>query len=113
MPEEDERWRSQSVMLQVHVLIQLETTDGRLLRQDAFTYIINSKGCLLTMENKPEVGQRMVLINPNSRMKQSGIVTRAEKSREAGYVVAFEFDNPNPQLWSLEFCAKGEKLERL
>jgi PilZ domain len=110
--EARERRRSLRVMLQIPVLIQVPLPEGRNLRHDGFTLVVNAHGCVFTMETKLEVGQRILLVNPKSRMEQSGIVTRVQKSRDGGYAVAFEFDNSTPQLWSLMFLSKDAKVER-
>jgi len=87
-------------MIQMPVLIHIHMPDGRLLRQDGFTLVVNSRGCVLAMETRPEIGQHMVLVNPTSGVEQSGAVIRAQRSRDGGYAVAFQFDNPTPQFWS-------------
>jgi hypothetical protein len=99
-------------MLQIPVLIHVRMPDGRNLRQDGFTLVVNPHGCVFTMETKLELRQRIVLANPKSGVEQSGVVTRVQKSRDGGYAVAFEFDNSTPQLWSHMFLRKDAKVER-
>ena len=98
--------------LQIPVLIYVQMPDGKSLRHDGFTLLVNIHGCVFTMEIKLEVGQRIVLVNPKSGVEQSGAVTRVQKSRDGSYAVAFEFDNSTPQLWSLMFLTKNGKVER-
>ena len=98
-------------MLQMPVHIHLKTADGRLLRQDGFTQAVNAHGGLLEMETKPEPGQRMLLRNPNSGVKQSATVVFAKKSGDSGYAVAFEFDSPAPRLWALVFPPEDWNVE--
>lgn len=99
-------------MLQIPVLIDVRMPDGTNLRRDGFTLVVNAHGCIFTMENKLEVGQRIGLVNPRSGVEQSGTVTRVQKSRDGGYAVAFEFDSSTSQLWSLMFPPKDRKAER-
>jgi hypothetical protein len=99
-------------MLQIPLFIHVRMPDGRDLRQDGFTLVVNAHGCVFTMETKLEVGERRVLVNPKSGVEQSGIVTRVQKSRDGGYAVAFEFDNSAPHLWSHMFLTKDAKVER-
>jgi hypothetical protein len=99
-------------MLHIPVFIHVSMPDGRNLRHDGFTLVVNAHGCVFTMETKLEVGQRIGLVNPKSGVEQSGIVTRVQKSRDGAYAVAFEFDNSTPQLWSLMFFPKDSKVER-
>ena len=110
--EAHERRTSQRVILQIPVLIHIHMPDGRVLRQDAFTLEVNARGCLLAMEAKPEVGQRIMLLNPKSGVEQSGTVIRAQGPRDGAYAVAFEFDSPTPELWSLVFPPEDWKVER-
>lgn len=98
-------------MLQMPVDIRLQTADGRLLRQDGFTQVVNAHGGLLEMETKPNPGQRMLLMNPKSRVEQSATVVGAKKSRDGGYAVAFEFDSPTPRLWAVVYPPEDWKAE--
>jgi hypothetical protein len=98
-------------MLQMPVHIRLQTADGRVLRQDGFTQVVNAHGGLLEMETKPEPGQRMLLMNPNSGVEQSATVVLAKKSGDSGYAVAFEFDSPTPRLWAVVFPPEDWKVE--
>ena len=99
-------------MLQIPVLIHVRMPDGRDLRRDGFTLVINAHSCIFTMETKLEIGQRIGLVNPKSGVEQPGTVTRVQKSRDGGYAVAFDFDSSTPQLWSLVFPPKDRKVER-
>ena len=78
------RRRSQRVTLQMAVEIQLHMMDGRLLRQEGFTEVVNAHGGLLEMENRPAPGQRMLLMNPSSGEQQSATILSAKRSREGG-----------------------------
>jgi len=98
-----DRRRSQRVMIQIPVHAHLQTPDGKDLHVDAFTLSVNAHGCLLTMDFKPDDGQRMRLVNPKTTVGQSGKVIRAQRARDGSYAVAFEFDAPAPQLWSIVF----------
>lgn len=88
-------------MLQISVQLYLNMPDGRDLRHDAFTLMVNSHGCLLAMEVQPLAGQRMRLANPRSGAHQTGTVIRSQRARDGTFAVAFEFDQPAPHLWSL------------
>ena len=105
------RRRSQRLTLQMAVEIQLHMVDGRLLRQDAFTEVVNAHGGLLEMEIRPLPGQRMLLRNPSSDVQQSATILSAKRSREGGYAVAFEFDSPAPELWAPVLPPDDWKIE--
>jgi hypothetical protein len=70
-------------------------------RSDSFTMAVNAHGCLLAMDIKPADGQRMRLLNGKSGVSQTGKVIRTTRSRDGYYAVAFEFDSPSPNLWSI------------
>ena len=115
LPAEDEareRGRSQRVELQIPVLIYVQMPDGRSLRHNGFTLLVNTRGCVFTIETKLEVGQHIGPVNPKSGVEQPGTVTRVQKSRDGGYAVAFEFDSSTPRLWPLMFPPKNRKVER-
>jgi hypothetical protein len=101
--ESADRRRSQRVMIQIPVHAYFQTPDGADLHVDAFTLSVNAHGCLLAMDFKPDEGQRMRLVNPKTTVGQSGKVVRAQRARDGSYAVAFEFDSPAPQLWSIVF----------
>ena len=95
-----ERRRSERVMVQLPVQLYLSMPDGRLVRHDGSKQVVNAHGCLLGMEAKVEVGQRVTLLNPRSGARLSSTVMSAQTSRKSGYAVAIEFDSLAPQLWS-------------
>lgn len=97
-------------MIQIPVYIHSKSPDGQPLRQDAFTLVVNAHGCLLSMANRPEPGEQLLLVNPKTGVEQSGKVIRAERSRDGGFAVAFEFDTPRPQIWSVVFPPEDWKL---
>ena len=66
------------------------------------TVTVNAHGCLLAMDSKPAVGARLRLCTLTSPLEQSGTVVRvSEPDDDGSFSVAFEFDSPTPDLWSL------------
>ena len=96
-----ERRRSTRVVIQVPVQAYFQNSYGIEVRADASTLGVNAHGCLLGMHLKPDEGQRMHLLNVKSAVEQSGTVIRVERSRDDFVAIAFEFDSPAPQLWSI------------
>jgi len=86
-------------MLQIPVQLFVHAPDGRDLRHDAFTLVVNSHGCLLEMEVPPPAGQRMRLTNPQTGAHQTGTVLRSGRSRQGSFAVVFAFDQAAPELW--------------
>jgi hypothetical protein len=90
-------------MLQIPVVVQARTRDGKEVREDTQTVVVNAHGGLLRLRMEIKTGQPILLINEKSKMQQGCRVVRVETS-EAGYsAVAFEFDQPAPQFWPIVF----------
>lgn len=96
-----ERRRSARVMIQIPVQALFRNSEGVEVRVDAFTLGVSAHGCLLTMDIKPEDGQRMHLRNGKSGVEQTGKVVRAQRARDGSFAVAVDFDAPSPDLWSM------------
>ena len=102
-PNPVNRRRSERVMLQVPVAVQARTRDGKEVREDTQTVVVNAHGGLLKLRMELKVGQPILLINERAKMQQGCRVVRVETS-EAGYsAIAFEFDQPAPQFWPVVF----------
>ena len=102
-PNQVNRRRSERVMLQIPVVVQVKTRDGKDFREDTQTVVVNAHGGLLKLRMEIKTGQPILLINERAKMQQSCHVVRVETS-EAGYsAVAFEFDQPSPQFWPIVF----------
>jgi hypothetical protein len=102
-PNPANRRRSERVMLQVPVVVQTRTRDGKEVREETQTVAVNAHGGLLRLHMEIKAGQPIVLINERSKMQHGCRVVRVETS-ETGYsAVAFEFDQPAPQFWPIVF----------
>jgi hypothetical protein len=97
------RRRSERVLLQVPVLFEIPQSNGKPLHGDAYTLCVNAHGGLMEMAAKVERGQKLVLSNPGTGVRQSCHVIRHEKSLNGYFAVAFEFDAPAPNFWPLVF----------
>jgi hypothetical protein len=90
-------------MLQVPVVVQARTPEGKEVRENTHTVVVNAHGGLMKMRTQLKVGQPILLINERANIQQGCRVVRVETS-EAGYsAVAFEFDQPAPQFWPIVF----------
>jgi hypothetical protein len=95
-----EKAGSEPVPLQMSVLIRAHMPDGERISENGLTSMVSPRGCLLTMETKPGLGQRVMLVNPRSGVEQVGTVVRVEESSNGHFEVAFEFDSLGSRLWS-------------
>src|SRR6267143_3847817 len=98
-----ERRRSERVMLQVPVVVQARTRDGKEVREKTQTVVVNAHGGLLKLRMEVKVGQPFLLINERANMQQGCHVVRVERSEAGHSAVAFEFDQLAPQFWPIVF----------
>ena len=97
------RRRSERVMLQIPVIVQVKTRDGKDVREDTQTVVVNAHGGLLKLKMEVKTGQPILLINERAKIQQGCHVVRVETSEAGNSAVAFEFDEPTPQFWPIVF----------
>ena len=97
------RRRSQRVLLQIPVDIEVEIDRGKPVRLKAFTLVVNAHGGLLEIALPLRPGQKVTLILPASGVRKSSRIVGFRRSPDAGFLVAFEFDSPTPQFWPIDF----------
>ena len=97
------RRRSERVMLQIPVIVQVKTRDGKDVREDTQTVVVNAHGGLLKLKMEVKTGQPILLINERAKLQQGCHVVRVENSEDGNSAVAFEFDEHTPQFWPIVF----------
>ena len=97
------RRRSERVMLQIPVVVQTKTREGKDVRENTQTVVVNAHGGLLKLRMEVKTGQPIVLINEKAKLQQGCHVVRVETSEAGNSAVAFEFDQPTPQFWPIVF----------
>ncbi len=90
-------------MLQIPVIVQVKTRDGKDVREDTQTVVVNAHGGLLKLKMEVKTGQPILLINERAKLQQGCHVVRVETSEAGNSAVAFEFDEPTPQFWPIVF----------
>jgi hypothetical protein len=90
-------------MLQIPVIVQVKTRDGKDVREDTQTVVVNAHGGLLKLKMEVKTGQPILLINERAKVQQGCHVVRVETSEAGNSAVAFEFDEPTPQFWPIVF----------
>lgn len=103
-PSSQGRRRSQRVLLQVAVLIRTELPDGKRVQIQGFTQGVSAHGGLLESTVRIDTSQRITLVNPQSGQEVGCRVVQAERTSEAAFAVAFEFERPSPQFWHIAFA---------
>ena len=97
-----QRRRSERVVLNVPVILQVETL-GRRSHQDAHTMVVNAHGGLLRSDFQLINGQTITLINPKTQMEEICRVIRVESLKNKDFAIAFEFGRPAPHFWPVVF----------
>jgi hypothetical protein len=90
-------------MLQIPVVVQVKTRDGKDLREETQTVVVNAHGGLLKLKTEVKTGQPILLINEKAKLQQGCHIVRVERSEAGKSAVAFEFDQPSPQFWPIVF----------
>ena len=99
---QDERRRSQRVMLRVAVKLHVSIPDKPEVIQ-AHTANVNDNGALLMCPEAFSANARFVLEHANSRARIGCRVTRTPQSVHGGFLVAVEFDSAAPGFWHISF----------
>ncbi len=102
-PDDKGRRRSERVVLRVPLSLSTTIRDGKRIRLEAWTQVVNAHGGLLDVGVEMLPGQKMILGNPKTERIEVCRVVRVEKSDETRFSVAFEFDIPAPQFWPVSF----------
>jgi hypothetical protein len=88
-------------MLQLRVVVDTTVDEGKWVRLDAFTLVVNAHGGLLEMSLKVNKEQKLLLTNPAVSAQEWCRVVGVRKSQDGYFAVAFEFDSPAPQFWPI------------
>lgn len=103
MPSQENRRRSERVVLRITVVVMAEDEDRKQIQERAETQVVNAHGGLLRMRQHLHVGQSFLLNNPQNGLDISCRVIRIEEDGMDFYQVAFEFDRPAPNFWPIVF----------
>ena len=102
-PDPSNRRRSERVLLQVPILVRVQTRDGKTAEEETRTEVVNAHGGLMKLKMELLAGQPIMLINSRSKVEQGCHVVRVEHGMGTTSAVAFEFDKPTPQFWPVSF----------
>ncbi|MDP9340080.1 MAG: hypothetical protein M3P45_14555 [Acidobacteriota bacterium] len=95
--------RSERVFLTMRLALSARAPDGRATSQEAQSQVVNAHGGLLVTQMDIVAGQEFVLTNPKTGMAKRCRVVRAERLETTGLSVAFQFDEPAPKFWPVDF----------
>jgi len=97
-----EQRRSERVRLSVPVLMMTETLEHEPAQEVTQTVTVNAHGGLFKLKMEVLAGQPMILVNLQTNVEQRCRVVRAEQLPNEEFGVAFEFESPAPEFWSVK-----------
>lgn len=97
------RRRSERVMLQIPITVLTESVEGERMEEETQTMIVNAHGGLVKLQMEVLPAQPIVLKHPKSGVEATARVVRVENPPGGYTAVAFEFAEPSPHFWPVEF----------
>lgn len=104
----EERRRSQRVIIQVPVTIEMEVS-GSKVTVKAKTASVNDQGAMLICPKNFPVDTKFELVNERTSKKQSCRVTRTAAENQHGYLIPVAFAASAPGFWQICFPPTGWK----
>ncbi|HUJ33301.1 MAG TPA: hypothetical protein VLY23_18615 [Candidatus Acidoferrum sp.] len=101
MPQSGQR-RSERILVDVPLVIRGETSGKQSFREETFTVTINAHGALVMLEARVAIGQKIVVMNPKNWDEREASVAYLGQPHAGLAQVAFEFNRPAPEFWSLD-----------
>jgi hypothetical protein len=96
----EERRRSQRVLLRMPVLIHLP---GKANPLNGFTHTVSASGATIILPEGLPTGTKFSIENPKSQKKVEAHVVRPPQMNSEGSLVPIEFTAPSPQFWNIFF----------
>jgi hypothetical protein len=98
-----ERRRSQRVLQVVPLVIRGESESKKVFWEDTFTSNVSPHGALMILSAKVKIGQRLVLMNPQTWQEENACVARLGTSDGTRTLVGVEFSRAVPDFWPTDF----------
>ena len=105
--EHIERRRSERFPLRVTVMVRGQSTERGPFREETETLSINSHGALLALSADVALGQKVVLMNPQTWNETEARVSRLAALHSQWTEVAVEFTQPATQFWPIGLHQSG------
>lgn len=96
-----EKRRSERIKLNVPVIVMAETLEGVKVQEVTHTIVVNAHGGLLKLKVEVLVGQPIILANLQTNHEKHCRVVRVEQLPGEEFGIAFEFEKPAPEFWSV------------
>ena len=104
-----ERRRSHRSLLDVALIVRGESIEGRSFVEETFTISVSAHGALLVLAAKVALGQKIFLINMQTRNEKEGRVARFGSVYGGLAQVGVEFPGPAPEFWHGEDAQPGRR----
>ncbi len=92
------------MVARIRLLVRRRTDADALVSEVCHTLVVNAHGALVALTMNVQTGEILALKNFNSAEEQDGRVLRVEENEgSSGKEVAFEFVNPAPHFWKIDF----------
>ncbi len=95
--------RSQRLLLSMRVAVRGLGQDNQPFEEETHTLVVNAHGGLLALGASVMQGQRLVLVNVQTKEEQECKVLRIGQNHGGKKQVAFEFMRPAPRFWRVSF----------
>ena len=97
------RRRSERVMLQIPIVVSTESVEHEHMEEETQTMVVNAHGGLVKLMMEVLPAQPIVLRHPHSGVEAKARVVRVENPPGGFMAVGFEFLEPSPHFWPVEF----------
>jgi len=97
------RRRSQRVLLRMPILVIARGPDKHHVSENTFTAVVNAHGALIYLSLKVEVGQKILIRNPESMEEQFVRVIHVTPVPDGRIEVGVEFLRAAPKFWRISF----------
>ncbi len=100
------RRRSQRVLMKIPVRVSLQAGNAALSEEETHTLAVSAHGALLAVSAPLYRGQRLTLLNPQTKDSLECVVAHIDKFPDEQVKVGVEFLLPNPTFWHVAFPPK-------
>ena len=100
------RRRSQRVLMKVPVRVSVQAGSAALSEEETYTLAVSAHGALIASSAPMYRGQRLTLLNPQTKDSLECVVAHIDKFPDEQVKVGVEFLLPNPTFWHVAFPPK-------
>ena len=101
-PKIEEKRRGVRLNSRVPVTIEWQNAAGAIFREEAFTRIVGSYGCMVVLRADPGDMQSVRVLNNVNDCAATGVIAWRSAARPDGYELGIELKDPPPDFWGLE-----------